>query len=325
MLSVCAYNATRLPLRAGRGTAAIQWRRWMSVRPEVRETTEAARPKVTVADLQKMHKNREPIAMLTAYDYPTAKAASANPNTDIILVGDSLAQVCLGYDSTSQLTLDEMIHHARAVSRGATHPFIVADMPFGSFGVSTEETLRNAVRLTQASKADAIKMEGGAELADAVRRLAHIGIPVMGHIGLMPQRFMLSGFRVQGRTAAGAQRVLRDALALQQAGAFALVLEAIPRNLGAYLTNRLRIPTIGVGAGNQTSGQALVWDDIMGTWSGHKARFARRFADCQSERDAGVQKYTEAVKARSFPSIEESYPDVPEEEWAKFLQVAEAQ
>ncbi|KAI4520247.1 ketopantoate hydroxymethyltransferase [Schizophyllum commune Loenen D] len=325
MLSVCAYNATRLPLRAGRGTAALQWRRWMSVRPEVRETTEAARRKVTVADLQKMHNNREPIAMLTAYDYPTAKAASANANTDIILVGDSLAQVCLGYDSTSQLTLDEMIHHARAVSRGATHPFIVADMPFGSFGVSTEETLRNAVRLTQASKADAIKMEGGAELADAVQRLSHIGIPVMGHIGLMPQRFMLSGFRVQGRTAAGAQRVLRDALALQQAGAFALVLEAIPRNLGAYLTRRLRIPTIGVGAGNQTSGQALVWDDIMGTWSGHKAKFARRFADCQVERDAGVQKYTEAVKARSFPSIEESYPDVPEEEWAKFLEVAEAQ
>ncbi|KAL1710296.1 ketopantoate hydroxymethyltransferase-domain-containing protein [Schizophyllum commune] len=325
MLSVCAYSATRLPLRAGRGTAALQWRRWMSVRPEVRETTEVARSKVTVAELQKMHKYREPIAMLTAYDYPTAKAASANSNTDIILVGDSLAQVCLGYDSTSQLTLDEMIHHARAVSRGATHPFIVADMPFGSFGVSTEETLRNAVRLTQASKADAIKMEGGAELADAVQRLSHIGIPVMGHIGLMPQRFMLSGFRVQGRTAAGAQRVLRDALALQQAGAFALVLEAIPRNLGAYLTQRLRIPTIGVGAGNQTSGQALVWDDIMGTWSGHKAKFARRFADCQTERDAGVQKYTEAVKARSFPSIEESYPDVPEEEWAKFLEVAEAQ
>ncbi|KAL1744818.1 ketopantoate hydroxymethyltransferase-domain-containing protein [Schizophyllum fasciatum] len=322
MLNVCAYNATRLPLRAARGTpSALQWRRWMSVRPELRETTEISRPKVTVAELQRMHKARQPIAMLTAYDYPTAKAASANPLIDIVLVGDSLAQVCLGYQSTTQLTLDDMIHHARAVMRGTTHPLVVADMPFGSFGVSTEDTLRNAVRLMQASGADAIKMEGGAELAGAVQRLAHVGIPVMAHIGLMPQRAMLSGFRVQGRTAAGAARVLADALALQHAGAFAVVLEAVPRNLGAHLTARLRIPTIGVGAGNLTSGQALVWDDIMGTWSGHQAKFVRRFADCQAERDAGVQRFAEAVKERSFPRpLEESYGDVPAEEWAKFLQ-----
>ena len=207
-----------------------------------------------------MHNNREPIAMLTAYDYPTAKAASANPNTDIILVGDSLAQVCLGYAATTALTLDEMLHHCRAVSRGSHTPLLVADMPFGSYQVSPEDAARSAVRmLREGGAVEAVKIEGGAELAGTVRRLAEVGIPVMGHIGLMPQRFMLSGFRVQGRTAAGARRVLRDALALQQAGAFALVLEAIPRNLGAYLTQRLRIPTIGVGAGNQTSGQASGW------------------------------------------------------------------
>lgn len=293
-------------------------RRWMSVRPEQQHKTPDARKKVTIAELQKMRDAGTPISMLTTYDYPSARALSANPQIDIAFVGDSLAQVCLGHTSTTELTLDEMIHHTRAVRRGTKHPLLLADMPFGSYNVSAEDTLRNAVRLVQQGGAEAVKMEGGVELAGVVRRLGTIGIPVMAHIGLMPQRCNASGFRVQGRDAESARGVLADALALEDAGAFAVVLEAIPHKLGEYITNRLRIPTIGIGAGNMTSGQVLVWDDMMGTWAGHKAKFVRRFADVKTERDAGVQRYAAAVRDRSFPSATESYA-MDDAEWNKFL------
>ena len=214
------------------------------------------RKKVTIQALHNLKASKKPIAMLTAYDYPTAIACSSSPLIDITLVGDSLAQVSLGYSSTTQLTLEEMIHHARAVSRGTTHPLLVADMPFGTYHSSPETTINNAVRLIREAQVDGVKMEGGREIAPVVQRLTSIGIPVMAHMGLLPQRVVsLSGYRVQGRTAEAAQTVLSDALALQDAGAFAVVVEAVPTELGKYVTEKLSVPTIGIGAGPWTNGQ----------------------------------------------------------------------
>ncbi|KAF7776784.1 hypothetical protein Agabi119p4_5177 [Agaricus bisporus var. burnettii] len=234
-------------------------RRWMSVRPSASgslDSTAPPRKKVTIQGLRALRSSKTPISMITAYDYPTALACSSSSLTDITLVGDSLAQVALGYTSTTQLTLDEMIHHIKAVSRGTTHPFLVADMPFGTYNESLEETVRNAVRMVREGGVEGVKMEGGVEIVDVVRKLTQVGIPVMGHVGLLPQRHAaLSGYRVQGRSVEGAQKIVQDALALQDAGAFSMVLEAIPKELANYVTEKLRIPTIGIGAGPGTSGQ----------------------------------------------------------------------
>jgi 3-methyl-2-oxobutanoate hydroxymethyltransferase len=215
-----------------------------------------ARKKVTIQSLQAQKVSNTPIAMLTAYDYSTALACSSCPDIDITLVGDSLAQVCLGYPSTTQLTLSELIHHTRAVARGTTHPLLLADMPFGTYHVSVEEAVRNAVKLVQEGNVEAVKLEGGSEIAPVVRRLSEIGIPVMAHVGLMPQRHVaMSGYKVQGKNAESAAKVLRDALELQDAGAFAMLVEGVPLPLGKYITQRLRVPTIGIGAGPFTNGQ----------------------------------------------------------------------
>ena len=320
----------------------IDARRWMSVCPEARtasgtcsdvscylgdltsvSTDTQPRKKVTIQHLHQLRHAGTPIAMLTAYDYPTGRACESH-QVDVTLVGDSLAQVCLGYDSTTRLTLDEMIHHCRAVSRGSKSPLLVADMPFGSYHASTEDAVRNAVRLMREGRVEAVKLEGGLEIVDTVRRLTSVGIPVMAHVGLLPQRHTsFSGYKVQGRAASCAASVLRNALALEDAGAFAVVLEAIPSALGTYITRRLtRAPTIGIGAGSGTDGQVLVWDDVMGTWNGHKAKFVRRFGDVKSEVKKGVTDYIEAVRARSFPAAAESYEMQPEE-WAKFLELVE--
>lgn len=243
----------------------------------------AGRKKVTIQHLQQMRKAGIPITMLTAYDYPTGRACEAH-GVDITLVGDSLAQVCLGYDSTTRLTLDEMIHHCRAVARGSKSPLLVGDMPFGSYHASTDDAVRNAIRMVREGGVEAVKMEASWEGAETVRKLSAIGIPVMGHVGLMPQRHtFFSGYRVQGKTADCALEIVQGALALQEAGAFAIVLEAIPRLLGSYITKQLDIPTIGIGAGAQTDGQVLVWDDVMSTWGGHKAKFVRQFGNVKGE------------------------------------------
>lgn len=194
--------------------------------------------------------------MLTAYDYPTALACSSCQSIDITLVGDSLAQVCLGYSSTTQLTLTELIHHTRAVARGTSHPFLIADMPFGTYHVSVEDAVRNAVRLVQEGSIEGVKLEGGVEIANVVQRLTEVGVPVMAHVGLLPQKHVaLSGYKVQGKNAESAARVLRDALVLEEAGAFAVLVEGVPHQLGRYITERLRVPTIGIGAGPWTNGQ----------------------------------------------------------------------
>lgn len=272
-----------------------------------------------------MRTARTPITMLTAYDFPTARACEAH-GVDITLVGDSLAQVCLGYDSTTRLSLDELLHHARAVARGSHTPLLVADMPFGSYLPGPADAVRAAVRLVREAGVEAVKLEGGTEILETVRTLTAVGIPVMAHVGLLPQRHVaLSGFRAQGRDATSAADILRNALALEDAGAFAIVLEAIPHVLGTYITQRLRrAATIGIGAGAGTDGQVLVWDDVMGTWDGHQAKFVRRFADVRREVAAGVRGYAEAVRNRSFPSDAESYR-MPQAEWEKFERIAEAE
>jgi len=232
----------------------------MSVRPPApgADAPQGPRKKVTIQTLRALRKSKTPIAMATAYDYPSALACSSTPLTDITLVGDSLAQVCLGYESTTQLTLSEMIHHSRAAARGNTHPFLVVDMPFGSYQISVTDAVANAVRLVQEGRAEGVKLEGGQEIAEIVRRLTEVGIPVMAHVGLLPQRHAsLSGYKVQGKSVVGAKKVLQDALALEAAGAFSIVVEAVPQELGKYITDRLRIPTIGIGAGPWTSGQVM--------------------------------------------------------------------
>ena len=266
-----------------------------------------------------MRDTNRPIAMLTAYDYPTGRACDLH-GIDITLVGDSLAQVCLGYDSTTRLTLDEMIHHCRAVARGSKNPFLVADMPYGTYHTGVDDTVRNAIRMVREGGVEGVKMEGGVEVVELVKKLTSFGIPVMGHVGLLPQRHTsLSGYRVQGKEAKGAMEVVRSALELEKAGVFSIVLEAIPHRLGELITQRLSVPTIGIGAGPFTSGQVLVWDDVMGTWSGHKAKFVRRFADVQSEAKRGVTGYAAAVRERTFPDIEaESYP-MEDIEWQQVV------
>jgi 3-methyl-2-oxobutanoate hydroxymethyltransferase len=219
---------------------------------------------VTIQALQMLRESKVPISMLTAYDYPTAVSCSSDPSIDITLVGDSLAQVCLGYKSTTQLTLDQMIHHASAVARGTTHPLLVADMPFGSYHGSIDNAVDNAVRMVRESQTEAVKLEGGEEIVDLVRRLTSIGIPVMGHIGLMPQRHVaLSGYKVQGKNVASAKKLVRTASLLEEAGAFSMVVEAVPKELGRYITETVTIPTIGIGAGPWTNGQ------VSDTYSHH--------------------------------------------------------
>lgn len=280
---------------------------------------------MTIQHLQALRASRTPIAMLTAYDYPTGRACEAH-GVDITLVGDSLAQVCLGYDSTTRLTLDEMLHHLRAVARGSRTPLLVADMPFGTYHASAEDAVRNAVRMMREGGAEGVKLEGGLELVETVRKLTSVGIPVMAHVGLLPQRHvMLSGYRLQGRDAESALGVLKSALALEEAGAFAVLLEAVPHALGTYISQQLRhAPTIGIGAGPGTDGQVLVWDDVMSTWHGHQAKFVRRFADVRSEVERGVRGYMEAVRERSFPAPAESY-EIPKAQWERFVQLAEGE
>ncbi|KAF7350982.1 3-methyl-2-oxobutanoate hydroxymethyltransferase [Mycena sanguinolenta] len=311
-----SWNSARVASRAIR----VQ-RRWMSVRPKEVDGGVQKTEKVTIQALQKMRDSRIPISMLTAYDYPTALACSANPSIDITLVGDSLAQVCLGYKSTTQLTLDEMIHHCRAVVRGTTHPMLVADMPFGSYHGSMDEAVNNAVRMVREGQIEAVKLEGGEEIVDLVHRLTSVGIPVMAHVGLLPQRHVsFSGFKVQGKNIESAKRMVKTSKLLEQAGAFSMVVEAVPKELGKYITENVSVPTIGIGAGPWTSGQVLVWDDAMGTWLGHKAKFVRRFANLQTARDTGVQSYASAVKDGSFPDPQRESYTLDQAEWTRFLE-----
>ena len=247
------------------------------------------------------------IVCLTAYDYPTARLLD-EAGVDVILVGDSLAMVALGYDSTLPVTLDEMIHHARAVRRGTKRALLVADMPFGSYHSDTAESLRNAVRFVKEAGVEAVKVEGGERRLELIARLTEAEIPVMGHIGLTPQSVnALGGYRVQGKTTDGAEQLLRDARAVEAAGAFAIVLEAVPRELAAQITRELRIPTIGIGAGPDCDGQILVVHDMLGLTFDQTPKFARKYGNVGEVISTAVRTYCEDVRNGTFPSDRESY------------------
>jgi 3-methyl-2-oxobutanoate hydroxymethyltransferase len=289
----------------------------MSARPAAPEQGHP-KPKTTVLTFQEKHDRGEAIAMATAHDHPTARALEA-AGIDGILVGDSLAMVALGHPDTLSVTMDEMLHHARAVSRGARTPLLVGDLPFMSYQASVEHAIRNAGRFLQEAGMDAVKLEGGRPVAESVRGITSAGIPVMGHLGLTPQSVKeLGGFKVQGRTAASAKTLLEDALALEDAGCFALVIEAVPAQLAAFVAERLHIPTIGIGAGAGTSGQVLVSHDLLGVSDGFTPKFAKRYAELHVEVARALAAYRDEVKARAFPAPEHTYA-MPDEEWAAFL------
>ena len=270
--------------------------------------------KITVPDiLQRKSRaagpttNSKKIACLTAYDYPTARLLD-EAGVDILLVGDSLGMVVLGYDSTLPVTIDEMLHHTRAVRRGAHHALVVADMPYGSYHTDLSESLRNAMRFIKDAGAEAVKVEGGERRLELISRLTEAEIPVMGHVGLTPQSVnALGGYHVQGKTPQSADQLLRDARAVEAAGAFAIVLEAMPRELAAQITREVRIPTIGIGAGPDCDGQILVLSDILGLTFGHTPKFSRQYANLGDIISGAVREYCDDVRASNFPSDAESY------------------
>jgi len=285
----------------------------MTTRPRKPAPGTPAPGKVALTELAELKERRQPIAMITAYDAPSGRLADA-AGADIILVGDSAAMTVLGHDSTVPATMEEMIVLTRAVNRGARRPLVVADMPFGSFQVSDEDALRNAIRFLKEASADAVKLEGAGATLSRVQALVGAGIPTMGHIGLTPQSAtLLGGFKAQGRTAEKARRLVEDALALEAAGVFALVLEAVPAPVAARITELLSIPTIGIGAGVDCDGQVLVWHDLLGLYEGRSPRFVKQYADLAAEITKAVSSYVSDVRERRFPEERHTY-SMPEEE-----------
>jgi len=284
----------------------------MSARPE------EPRSKTTVLTLKEKHRRGSPIVEVTAYDAPMARAAQ-DAGVDAILVGDSVAMVVLGRENTLSVTMDEMLHHARAVSRGARAPLLVGDMPFLSYQADVSEAVRNAGRFLQEAEMDAVKLEGGRSFAATIRAIVRAGIPVQGHIGLTPQSIhLLGGYKVQGKTASSAQALLEDALALEDAGCFSIVLESVPDRLASFITQRIHIPTIGIGAGAGTSGQVLVAHDILGLFDRFTPRFAKRYAELGAAMRQALLEYRQEVEGHEFPGPEHAH-SMSEEEWQAFL------
>jgi len=284
-------------------------------------TTGDFRQRVTVQTLAEKKHNHDPIVCLTAYDYSAARLAD-EAGVDLVLVGDSLAQVILGYDSTLPVTMEEMLHHTRATRRGIKRALLVADMPFGSYHTGDRQALENAVRFVKEAGAEAVKIEGGVTRAALVRRIIEAEIPVVGHIGLTPQSVhKMGGYKVQGKTVAAMDQLLRDAAALDEAGVSALVLEGIPRELAARITAEVSTPTIGIGAGPECDGQILVFHDLVGLTFNAPPKFVRRYAAVGEAITAAIHAYGEDVRERSFPSDAESY-HLPRETAAKVVPAA---
>ena len=277
-----------------------------------------SRKKVTILDIQKRKQTNVPITMLTAYDFAAAVLVD-KADIDIILVGDSLGMVMLGYSGTTQVTMEEMLHHCKAVAKGTTAALLVGDMPFLSYQADKAEAVRNAGRFLKEAAMECVKVEGGREIASTIKAIVQAGIPVMGHIGLTPQTVsQLGGFRIQGKTAASAQALLEDALALQEAGCFAIVLEAVPAPVATKISQRLTIPTIGIGAGVGCDGQVLVYHDMLGLYDRLQPRFVKQFGAIGEAVTTAVQTYSEEVRSRTFPAEEHTYP-MSEAEEAAFL------
>ena len=265
---------------------------------EARVGQGAPRAKITAPAIVALKRKGEPISVVTAYDFPTARFAD-QAGVEILLVGDSVGTVMLGYESTLPVTMEDMLHHVRAVTRAKPSALVVGDMPFMSYQVSTEQAVQNAGRLVQEGGADAIKLEGGARVAEAVQRIVEAGIPVMGHLGLTPQSVLaFGGYKVQARGEADQERLLADAKALERAGCFSLVLEGIPARLGAAVTRELQIPTIGIGAGVQCDGQVLVTHDLLGLFHGHQPKFVRRYAELATATREAFERFRADIKER---------------------------
>jgi 3-methyl-2-oxobutanoate hydroxymethyltransferase len=280
----------------------------MSTVPNVRIPADASRLPMTLPRLLEMKRLGEPIVMVTAYDYPSARAAEA-AGVDLVLVGDSGAMTVLGHPSTVPVELDELLMLAKATRRGLRTPFLVGDLPFGSYEVSDAQAIQTAMRFVKEAGCDAVKLEGGGETSVArARAIVNAGIPVMGHVGLTPQTSTaLGGYRAQGRDAGAAERIARGAIALQEAGCFSMVFEAIPSAVAEELMTHLEIPVIGIGAGPATDGQVLVFHDLLGIREGLGARFVKRYADLQQEMDAGVAAFAADVRGRLYPGPEHGY------------------
>jgi 3-methyl-2-oxobutanoate hydroxymethyltransferase len=285
-------------------------------------STPPERKKVTTLALRRKKARGETITMLTAYDYATALAID-RAGIDSILVGDSLGMVVLGYENTLPVTMDDMIHHCKAVSRGASYALLIGDMPFMSYQASVDEAVRNAGRFLKEGGMGAVKLEGGRERLQAIEVIVGAGIPVQGHLGLTPQSVhQLGGFRAQGKSATAAQRFVEDALILQDAGCFSLVLESIPARLGRLVSERLEIPTIGIGAGVGCDGQVLVTHDLLGLFDRFTPRFVKKYSNLHGEMAQAFDAYKNDVESGAFPA-EEHCVEMSDEEWEALLRVLE--
>jgi 3-methyl-2-oxobutanoate hydroxymethyltransferase len=280
------------------------------------------RHKITVASLREKKAHHEPITCLTAYDYASARLVD-EAAIDIVLVGDSLAMTMLGYENTLTVTVDEMLHHAKAVRRGVKNAFLVVDMPYGSYHLGADEAVRNAARFIKEAGAEAVKIEGGEKRADLIRRIIDAEIPVTGHIGLTPQSVnVMGGYKVQGKNLAAIEQLMRDAVALDRTGVACIYLEGIPREVAAMITAEVQTPTIGIGAGPECDGQVLVFHDILNLTFGPPAKFVRRYADAAALIAEAVQSFRADVRSRQYPSDQESY-HLPKETQATLETVLE--
>jgi 3-methyl-2-oxobutanoate hydroxymethyltransferase len=273
--------------------------------------------KLPLTELVELKRRGQKLAMVTAYDFPSGRIAD-EAGVELVLVGDSAGMVVLGNESTVPVTMEELVMLTRAVTRGAKRPLVIADMPFGSFQVSDGLAVENAVRFVKEAAADAVKLEGAGPTLSRVQAIVGAGVPVMGHVGLTPQSAtMLGGFKAQGRTAEKAERLYEDALALEAAGCFAVVLEAVPAPVAARVTEALRVPTIGIGAGAACDGQVLVWHDLLGLYEGKAPRFVKRYADLATEAKRALEAYVEDVREGRFPEERHTYA-IPDEELEAF-------
>ncbi|HEU5264918.1 MAG TPA: 3-methyl-2-oxobutanoate hydroxymethyltransferase [Gaiellaceae bacterium] len=279
----------------------------MSIRPQAPVPSTPAPGKLPITELADMKARRQPIVMVTAYDEPGGRLAD-EAGMDLVLVGDSAAMTVLGHDSTVPATIEEMLILTRAVTRGARRPLVIADLPFGTFQVSDEDAVRNAIRFVKEAGADAVKLEGAGPMLPRVQAIVNAGIPVMGHIGLTPQSAtMLGGYKAQGRSAQKALALLADARALEATGCFSLVLETVPAPVAARITQEISIPTIGIGAGADCDGQVLVWHDLLGLYEGRTARFVKRYAEIGRAIGDALGAFAEDVRERRFPEEEHTY------------------
>ncbi|CAD0083571.1 unnamed protein product [Aureobasidium vineae] len=299
-----------------------------------------ARKKVTLPTIMSLYRKNDPITVITAHDFPSAHVAD-QAGIDIVLVGDSLAMVALGMDDTSEVLMEEMLLHCRSVARGAKSAFIVCvpssyllllpltnheqvgDLPMGTYEISPDQALQSAITMVKTGRVHSIKLEGGAEMAPTIKKITSAGIPVLAHVGLTPQRQnSLGGFRVQGKTTASAIKLLQDALAVQEAGAFAMVVEAVPAEIATLVTKKLRVPTIGIGAGNGCSGQVLVQVDMLGNFPPGRflPKFVKKYGDVWGEASRAIQQYREEVKSRAYPAVEHTY-GMPQAELAEFMKL----